>query len=146
MVIHSKSIRIFAYVCAAVLIPVYICGSLALFYTTYKSIPHYDFLITLFIGVVSIAASFFGLKSMYLLVRFLKTLKLSLEFDENGIVLNSASSLQIYSWDALKNSKDYPSCQIFCLIDRDGNHLFSIWEYAANYDEFREMVLEKIDI
>ncbi|XQF90133.1 hypothetical protein ACOBV8_17105 [Pseudoalteromonas espejiana] len=100
----------------------------------------------MFIAVVSVVVSLFGYKSMYLLVRFLKTLKLSFEFDENGIALNSENEVQHYAWDELKNSKDYPSCQVFCLLSKDGNHIFSIWEYAKNYSEFRKMALEKIGI
>lgn len=146
MVIHSKSVQILAYICAVILIPVYIFGSLALFYATYKSTLNSDILVTLFIAVVTIVVSSFGYKSMYLLVRFLKTLKLSFEFDENGIALNSENEIQHYSWEELKSSKDYPSCQIFCLITKDGNHIFSIWEYATNYSEFRKVALGKIGI
>ncbi|MEI8618484.1 hypothetical protein P4S63_19125 [Pseudoalteromonas sp. B193] len=61
---------------------------------------------------------------MFLLIRSLKTLNFSFEFDVNGISINSISGSQRYKWDELKNSKDYPSCQIFCLMDKDGNHLF----------------------
>lgn len=146
MVVHSKSVQILAYICAVILIPVYIFGSLALFYVTYKSTLNPDVLVTLFIAVVSVVVSLFGYKSMYLLVRFLKTLKLSFEFDEKGIALHSENEVQYYSWDELKNSKDYPSCQVFCLLSKDGNHIFSIWEYAKNYSEFRKMALEKIGI
>jgi len=146
MVIHSKFVRILAYVCAVILIPVYTFGSLALFYATYKSTLNTDFLVTLFIAVVSVVVSFFGYKSMYLLVRFLKTIKFHFEFDEIGIALDSENEVRNYTWDELRSSKDYPSCQVFCLIDRGGNHLFSIWEYAKNYGEFRKMALEKIGI
>lgn len=146
MVIHSKSVQILAYICAVILIPVYTFGSLALFYATYKSTLNPDILVTLFIAVVSVVVSLFGYKSMFLLVRFLKTLKFSFEFNENGIALNSENEVQNYSWDELENSKDYPSCQVFCLISKDGNHIFSIWEYATNYTEFRKMALEKIGI
>ncbi|MBA6339363.1 hypothetical protein H4J57_19450 [Colwellia sp. BRX8-7] len=146
MVSHSKFIQILAYVCAVILIPVYVFGSIALFYATYKSTLNPDILITLFIAVLAIVVSFFGYKSMYLLIRFIKTIKGSFEFDENGICLNFQSNSQKYTWDELENSKDYPSCQIFCLIDDSGNHLYSIWEYASNYSQFRKLALEKIGI
>ena len=146
MVSHSKSIQILAYFCAVILIPVYAFGSMALFYATYKSTLNPDILITLFITIVAIVVSFFGYKSMYLLIRFIKTIKGSFEFDENGICFNFQGSSHPYSWDELKNSKDYPSCQVFCLIDSSGNHLYSIWEYASNYSQFRKLALEKIGI
>ena len=146
MVAHSKFVQILAYISAVILIPVYVFGSIALFYATYNSTLNPDVLITLFIATVAIVVSFFGYKSMYLLIRFIKTLKASFEFDENGICLNFQSNSQKYTWDALKNSKDYQSCQIFCLIDDSGNHLYSIWEYASNYSQFRKLALEKIGI
>jgi len=80
------------------------------------------------------------------LIRFIKTIKGSFEFDENGICFNFQGSSHTYNWDELKNSKDYPSCQVFCLIDGSGNHLYSIWEYASNYSQFRKLALEKIGI
>ncbi|MBA6303073.1 hypothetical protein [Colwellia sp. MB02u-14] len=146
MVNHSKSVQVLAYICGVILIPVYIFGPFALFYATYKSMGNPEMLVTVFIAVLSLALTYFGFKSLYLIIRFLKTLKVSFEFNAKGIVLNSSDCSNHYSWSDLESSKDYPSCQLFCLIDNKGNHLFSIWEYATNYLEFREVALEKIGI
>ncbi|WP_158681404.1 hypothetical protein [Pseudoalteromonas sp. T1lg88] len=146
MVKHSKNIQILAYVCALILLPGYSLGSIAICYITYKSWISQELYIAILLSAFSGFLIYFSVQNFYLLCRFIKTLKINLEFDHNGIILCENGANKSYSWNELKKSKAYPSCQIFCLIDVNGNHLFSIWEYAKNYSEFRKIALEKLGI
>lgn len=146
MVQHSKKIRVVAYICAVILMPLYIGGPLSMIYLSAKRIPEADISTSMFlIAICGILTFVFG-KFAYLMFRFLKTLKVSFTFDENGISLTNNGKTEVYSWSELEKSKEYTSCQIFCLIDSKGQHLFSVWEYADNYAEFRQMTAEKIGI
>jgi len=105
-----------------------------------------DWQTLLFLMCICAALVYFCGKYFLLMLRFIKTLKVSFTFDSKGIVLLENGSSAFYPWSYLSKSKEYSSCQIYCLIDSSGNHLFSIWEYADSYQEFREIALEKIGI
>lgn len=115
-------------------------------YLSVERIPEADTATSLFlIGICSILTFVFG-KFAYLMFRFLKTLNASFTFDSNGISLTNNGSTTVYSWNELDKSKEFTSCQIFCLIDSKDQHLFSVWEYADGYAEFRQMTAEHIGI
>jgi len=146
MVQHSSSTKIMAYVCAVILLPVYSLGPLSMIYLSSKRIADGDWQTLLFLICICATLVYFCGKWFLLLLRFIKTLKVNFTFDSKGIVLTENGSSTFYPWSDLSNSKEYASCQIYCLIDSNGNHLFSIWEYADSYQEFREEAFEQIGI
>jgi len=144
MVQHSKKIRVLAYTCAVILMPVYIGSPLSMIYISANRIPEADVSTSIFLVVVCGVLTFVFGKFAYLMFRFLKSLKVSFTFNESGISLTNNGKTDVYSWRELEKSKEYASCQIFCLIDSKGQHLFSVWEYADNYAEFRQMTADQI--
>jgi hypothetical protein len=146
MVEHSKSIRVLAYICAVILLPIYAIGPMILIYTIALRISDSDWLTILFLFGIFAVLSFWGFRCFYLMVRFLRTLKVTFTYDKTGITLMKGGNVNFYNWSSLKNSKGYKDCQIFCLIDENNRHLVSIWEYAKNYHEFRHETLANIGI
>lgn len=138
MVHHSKATKIIAYICAAILLPVYSLGPVSMIYLSSKRIGDGDWQTLLFLACICIALTYWGGRYFWLMLRFLGTLRFSFTFDATGIVLQSNNDSTFYPWNALAKSKEYGSCQIYCLITSDNRHLFSIWEYAENYKAFRE--------
>jgi hypothetical protein len=146
MVEHSKATRILAYVCALILLPVYVTGPISLIILTLKRFHIADKPTVIFLVFLSVGMTYLCGKYFYLLVRFIKTIKKKVTFDDNGVVIENNAQVQKYSWYELRASREYPSCQIFCLIDAGGQHLFSIWEYANGYREFRQKMHEEVGI
>jgi len=146
MVQHSSSTKIMAYICAVILLPVYTLGPLSMIYLSTKRIADGDWQTLLFLICICATLVYFCGKYFLLMLRFLKTLRVSFTFDSKGIVLQQDGSSTFYPWSDLSKSKEYGSCQIYCLIDSSGNHLFSIWKYADSYQEFREEAYEQIGI
>ncbi len=146
MVQHSKSVQIMAYICGAILLPIYALGPLSLVYLSSGRVSDGDWQTLAFLIALCIVMLYFGGKYFYLLVRFLKSLKVFFTYDSKGVLLVKNGYSKFYEWSELTNSKEYPNCQIYCLINSNGEHLFSIWEYATGYQEFRNVALEKIGI
>lgn len=146
MVEHSKATRILAYVCALLLLPVYVVAPISLIILTLKRFHSADKPTVIFLVLLSVGMTYLCGKYFYLLVRFIKTIKKKVTFDDIGVVIENDAQLQKYSWHELRTSREYPSCQIFCLIDAGGKHLFSIWEYANGYREFRQKIHKEVGI
>lgn len=146
MVEHSKATRILAYVCAFMLLPVYVAGPISLIILTLKRFHITDRPTVIFLVFLSVGMTYLCGKYFYLLVRFIKTIKKKVTFDDNGVLIEHDTQAKKYSWYELRASREYPSCQIFCLIDAGGQHLFSIWEYANGYREFRQKIHEKVGV
>lgn len=146
MVYHSKLTQLLAYICAVLLIPVYVSGPfIVLYLAVFKHSVAQWYVIVLLLLFLSYV-SYIGVRNLCLLVHFIRYIKRRIEFDENGIKLIENSDSEYFLWEQLIGSKEYSDCQIFCLIDSQGNHLFSTWEYAQNYKKFREFAYSKIGI
>ncbi|MGY0594546.1 MAG: hypothetical protein ACW7DP_12200 [Paraglaciecola chathamensis] len=146
MVQHSSLTQIMAYVCAVILLPVYVLGPLSMVYLSTGRIADGNWQNLLFLACICATLVYFCGKNFFLMFRFLKTIKVTFTFDSQGITLLENGNSTFYLWCDLSKSKEYSSCQIYCLIAPSGKHLFSIWEYADNYQEFRAESLEKIGI
>jgi ABC-type multidrug transport system fused ATPase/permease subunit len=146
MVEHSKNTRILAYICAVILVPGFSIFPVTFIYLLYKANDSEFNAKVAFILLLAFAVSYVSAKYLFLLIRFITTLKVTMTFDYNGIRVNKYEQIIFYSWEQLKNSKDYPNCQTFCLIDEQKRHIVSIWEYAANYSQFREVSNDKLGI
>lgn len=146
MVQYSNSVQIMAYICGVILLPVYALGPLSMIYLSSNRIADGDWQTLIFLFFLCSALVYFCGKYFFLLVRFLRSLKFSFTFDSKGIVLCKNEQSSFYAWSDLKNSKEYANCQMYCLVDSNGEHLFSIWEYADNYQEFRDAALVHIGI
>ncbi len=146
MVEHSKNTRILAYICAAILVPGFSVFPVTFIYFLFEANEsEFNAKVAILLLLV-FAVSYMSGKYLFLLVRFISTLKVTLTFDNNGIQANKNEKIVFYSWEQLKNSKDYPSCQTFCLIDEQKRHIVSLWEYATNYPQFREVAHDKLGI
>jgi len=146
MVEHSKTTRVLAYICAAILLPVYIIGPIALILMAGKRLSNADASTLFILAALVIGMTYLCGKYFFLMVRFLKSLKTKMTYDDQGIALYKGSETKRYSWSELKASREYASCQIFCLMDSSKMHLFSIWEYARGYREFRKKMYEEVGI
>ena len=140
MVYHSKLTRIFAYICAVIIVAVLVSGMWAAIYLTLvyfgciQSNLHSNGLL---LFIVYTALIYMG-RVIYLLIRFLKTLRGKLIYDSIGVSFELNRESTYLEWQALTKSKAYADCQIFVLFDNDGKHIFSIWELATGYGEFRD--------
>ena len=146
MVEHSNLTKKLAYICSLILSPLFLFGSVGYPYIMITNDVIYELWPLIILILISIGLAFYCLRVFYLLMRHIKTLNHKFEYDEAGIILYSNSKVSKFDWSKLKNSKGYADCQIFCLIDESGNHLMSVWEYASNYREFREVVAKKLGI
>jgi hypothetical protein len=137
---HSKAIRILAYFCGFILLPLFAFGVVLPFYflAIYFGVVHSDLHAN---EVLILLFSFIGLyfvRCFFLLYRFLTTLKVSLNYDENGISLMNGNDKVFFPWEELSGSKDHRDCQIFSVIGPDKQHIVSLWDYATNIQNFRE--------
>ncbi|UAA40326.1 hypothetical protein KIH87_08325 [Paraneptunicella aestuarii] len=146
MVEHSKIVKLLAYTCGVLLIPAFLGGAVAIPYIMLTNDVKYELWPLVFLTFLSIGIAIYFIRNFYLLVRFIGTINHKFEFDENGITMLRDSQAFHLKWEALKRSKEYKDCQIFCLVDESGKHLISVWEYASNYSYFREMAKEKLGI
>ncbi|WP_215399177.1 hypothetical protein [Rheinheimera oceanensis] len=146
MVEHSKATRVLAYICAVILLPVYVSGPIALILISGKRLSNADASTVFILAALVIGITYLCGKYFFLMVRFLRSLKTKMTYDDQGIALYKGSETKRYSWNDLKASREYASCQIFCLMDSSKTHLFSIWEYASGYREFRQKMYEEVGI
>lgn len=146
MVEHSKTTRVLAYICAAILLPVYIAGPISLILLSGKRFSNADASTVILLAALCVGMTYLCGKYFYLMVRFLKNIKTKMTYDNEGIVLRKGTETKQYSWNDLRASHEYASCQIFCLMDLSQQHLFSIWEYASGYHEFRQKMHDEIGI
>jgi len=143
---HSFSVKFLAYICAVILLPVFIVGPFAYPYLMITNDVRYELGALSFLILICAVLAFCCIKSFYLMIRFFNTLNYKIEYDEDGIILYKNTFIAKFKWNELAKSKEYRSCQIFSLIDGNGKHLFSIWEYASNYNDFRQEIRLKTGI
>lgn len=146
MVEHSKIVKILAYLCGLLLIPIFLGGAVAFPYIMLTNDVKYELWPLVTLTFLSIGIAIYFIRNFYLLARFISTINHKFDFDETGITLFRNADVCHCRWESLKHSKEYKDCQIFCLIEESGEHLISVWEYARNYSYFREMAQEKLGI
>ena len=146
MVEHSKNTRLLAYFCALILIPGFSFFPVAFIYILLTTSDFELNMKVIFMFLTIFTISYVSAKYLFLFVRFISTLKVKLTFDIDGISVNKNHKIVFYTWEQLSNSKHYPSCQTFCLIDEQNRHIVSLWEYATDYHQLREVAHNKLGI
>ncbi|MGY0623444.1 MAG: hypothetical protein ACW7DO_14375, partial [Paraglaciecola chathamensis] len=87
MVQHSSLTQIMAYVCAVILLPVYVLGPLSMVYLSTGRIADGNWQNLLFLACICATLVYFCGKNFFLMFRFLKTIKVTFTFDSQGITL-----------------------------------------------------------
>ena len=146
MVEHSQIVKLFAYFCGLLLIPIFLGGAVALPYIMLTNNVRYELWPLITLTFLSIVIAIYLIRNIYLLARFISTINHKFHFDETGITLFRNTDSCHFNWESLKQSKEYIDCQIFCLKEESGEHLVSVWEYARNYSYFREIAKKKLGI
>jgi hypothetical protein len=135
-----------AYICAIILIPLFGLSPVFLGWMFYPRFADADLSTIAFMVVITLIFWAWFWRNLFLFVRFLKTLSVECELQGDGVVVKDRGNKSFYRWESLSKSKEYADCQIFCLVTSDGNHLFSIWEYANGYGAIRAEAKERIGI
>ena len=133
--------------CGLLLFPLFLCGVAFPFYllAVYLDLipSELDSNITLLLILFPIGL--YCARNFFLLYRFLTTLKYSIEYDSSGITLSKSGEVMKFAWKDIAIYKKHIDCEILCIFGPDGRHVISLWNYATNLREFKEVYFNHVD-
>ena len=139
-VYHSKLTQIVACICGAIIFLVVVGGiyavaSLTLIYfgVIESKLHSNEWLLLIVYG-----SFVYCCRVAYLFYRFFKTLKGIIKYDIEKVRFELNGQTTTFQWKELARSREYADCQIFTLFDSHKAHIFTIWEFASGYEQFRE--------
>jgi len=144
MVYHTKFTQVVAAICGIVFAAILVGGVYAtvaltlIYFGVFESELHSNQWILIIIYI----SFLYLLRVIFLFWRFIKTIKGKLEFDASGVIFEDNGNKTAYAWSDLVNSKEHADCQIFVLLNNRKEHIFTIWELASGYKEFRNAFSE----
>lgn len=140
MVYHSKLTQVVAAICGIIIGCIVLSGLYAVSSLTliYLGLIDSNLHSNAWLLIIVYGCFFYCCRVMYLFIRFFRTIAGKISFDSENVYFELGNKSQTFKWKDLTNSKAHADCQIFCLFDNDKRHIFSIWELANGYKEFRE--------
>jgi hypothetical protein len=144
VVYHTKFTQVIAGVCGVLFAAILIGGIYAtvgltlIYFGLIDSKLHANEWILLIIYI----SFLYLLRVIFLFWRFAKTIKGKLEYTSAGVIFELDGNKTTFEWKDLTKSKEHADCQIFVLLNDKREHIFTIWELANGYKDFRNAFTE----
>jgi hypothetical protein len=146
MTYHSSLTRIIAYICAVIFLGILLSGGYAVVYFTliYFGVIDSELHSSGWLLLIIYGSFLYVLRVCYLFQRFMKTLNGKLNYDSLGVTFKLGEISNSYTWKDISLSKGHADCQIFVVFGPNGEHVFTAWELATGYQDFRKAFQENV--